>query len=337
MPVGFAGKKEIAVIKNFDELIESAKGTWKPTIAVAMGNDENVISAMRMATDEGLAHAVMIGDRDLTFRIARNSGISLNGLELVDCTDKAEAAALAVSYARDGRAQAVMKGLIDTATMCRAVLNKDTGIKDSDVLSHLGLLEVPDFDRLLYSTDGALNMYPDVQKKRRIIENALVVANALGNMHPNVACICALESVNPKMQPTVDANELRKMYLRGEITGCTVSGPLALDNALFERSARIKKITDPKAGHADILLAPEIETGNVLYKSLVYLGKAKSAGVVVGAKDPVIMTSRFDSDETKLRSVALAMLIAIAKREKRTNSFRFRVGIDPAEYAGGLK
>ena len=324
------------MIKSFTELLEAARGSWRPTIAVAMANDLNVIEAMRKAKDFGLSEAILIGDRDQTFRIARKNGIKVSDFEIIDCPEPKAAAALAVKYAREGRAEAVMKGLIDTATICRAVLNNETGIKESDVLSHVGLMEAPGFERFIYITDGAINMYPDLQKKRRIIENALVVANALGNMRPNVACLCALETVNPKMQPTLDAYALRQMYLHGEIRGCTVAGPLALDNALFEKSARTKKVADPNAGHADILLAPQIETGNSLYKALVLLANAKSAGVVVGAKVPVIMTSRFDSDETKLRSVALAMLIAEAKREMRTNSFHFRVGNDPS-VVGGAK
>ena len=199
-----------------------------------------------------------------------------------------------------------MKGIVDTSVILKAVLDKEIGLKDAPVLSHVAVFDVEGFDRLLYMTDPAMCIAPDVEQKMHIIENAVKVAHALGNENPVVSCLCAVEKVNPKMQATLDAAELVARNGRGEIAGCTVCGPLALDNAISEEAARHKGISDPNAGKADILLVPYIEAGNIFYKSLTYMAKASNAGMIVGAKAPVILTSRADSDETKLNSIAVA-------------------------------
>jgi phosphate butyryltransferase len=207
-----------------------------------------------------------------------------------------------------------MKGLVSTATMLREVVNRETGLRESALLSYVGVFELPGFDRLIYLTDPAMNMYPDVAAKKNIIENAVQVANVLGNDMPIVGCLCAIETVNPKMPCTLEAAELVRMNREGEISGCIVTGPLALDNCLYREAALHKGIKDPNAGNADILLVSAIETGNALYKSFSLVAKASSAGVLVGAAAPVILTSRNDSEDTKLNSIALAMRIAYERK-----------------------
>ena len=299
---------------TFEDLLASVKGTWKPVVAVAVAQDDPVLSAIRRAYDAGIADAILVGDEPEIIALAHKNGICLEGFSIVHESDKVEACRIAVSLIKEGRAQVLMKGLVDTAVILKAVLDKTTGIRASDILSHVGVFELDTFDRFLYVTDAAMNMYPDVMTKKAIIKNALTVANALGNHNPIVACLAAIEKVNPKMQATVDADELMRLNTSGELKGCFVVGPLALDNALSVEAAKHKGISDPCAGRADILLVPQIEAGNVLYKSFTILGHAKSAGIVIGASVPVIVTSRSDSDDTKFNSIALAIRMALCSR-----------------------
>lgn len=302
------------MITSFDSLLSQALSKFKPTIAVAAAEDEYVLRALSKAVDMGICSAILVGDGEKLEQIAKDEGIKIADFQVVSVCDKAEACATAVSLVRTGEAQAVMKGLVDTSVFLRAVLDKETGIRSASVLSHVGVFEVPNFDRLLLISDAALNMYPDVEQKQSILENTVVVANALEIDDPIAACVCAIEKLNPKMQPTVDAAELVMRNKAGQIKGCRVTGPLALDNALFVDAAVHKGITDPLAGKADILLMPNIETGNVLYKSLAYLAKARNAGVLIGAQAPVVLTSRSDHEDTKINSIALAIRIALSGR-----------------------
>jgi phosphate butyryltransferase len=199
-----------------------------------------------------------------------------------------------VKLVAEGEAQVVMKGLIDTSVLLKAVLDKEFGLRTENVLSHVAVADVGDFDRLFYITDAAMNIAPDVTAKKQIIENVVQVANALGNFNPKVACVCAVEKVNPKMQATLDAAELVRMNQSGELTGCVVAGPFALDNAVSIEAAKHKGIDDPVAGNADILLMPSIEAGNMLYKSIVFFAKGKIAGIVVGVAD---VRKRADGNE----------------------------------------
>lgn len=286
----------------------------RPVVAVAAAQDTCVLSALRTAVDRGLCHALLLGDESEIRAVAAQDGVDLAGMEIIDCPDKTECCKLAVRLVREKRAQAVMKGLVSTATMLREVVNRETGLRESALLSYVGVFELPGFDRLIYLTDPAMNMYPDVAAKKHIIENAVQVANVLGNNMPIVGCLCAIETVNPKMPCTLDAAELVRMNHAGEIKGCIVTGPLALDNCLYREAALHKGIQDPNAGKADIILVSAIETGNALYKSFTLVAKASSAGVIVGASAPVILTSRNDSEETKLNSIALAMRIAYERK-----------------------
>ena len=204
----------------------------------------------------------------------------------------------------------LMKGLLETSTILKAVLNKEVGLRTGRLMSHVAVFEIPVFDRLIFITDAALNMYPDLKAKVDIISNAVSVAHSLGIKNPKVAPICAVEVVNPDMPATIDASMLSKMSERGQIKGCVVDGPLAVDNALSEEAAQHKKINSPVAGKADILLLPNIEAANVMYKTLTYTTNSKSGGIIVGASAPVVLTSRADSPESKLNAIALAALVS---------------------------
>ncbi|SCZ81667.1 phosphate butyryltransferase [Acidaminobacter hydrogenoformans] len=301
------------MIKNFDEVIQAAKLRGPKTLAVACAQDEDVLVAVENARKAGIAEAILVGNKSEIAEIARRQNIDLGNYEIEDIADLAEASLRAVELVSSGRAQLVMKGLVDTAIILKAVLNKEVGLRTGNALSHVAVFDVPNYPRLLFVTDAAMNIAPDVETKRMIIENSLNVAKALDNDMPNVGVICAKEKVNDKMPATVDAAELVKMNEDGRIKGCKVGGPFALDNAVSEEAAKIKGIKDPMGGKVDILLCPTIEAGNVLYKALTFLAGARSAGIIVGAKAPVVLTSRADDDDSKLNSIALGVLMAALK------------------------
>lgn len=301
------------MIRSIDSLREAAKAQGMRLLAVACAQDAHVLLAVEDARRLGIAGAILVGDKAEICAVAEQNGIDLSNYRVIDEADKTAACRIAVRLVRDGEADAVMKGIVDTSVILKAVLDKEIGLRDSKVLSHVALFEVPGFDRLLLLTDAAMNIAPDAEAKKEIVRNAVKVAHAIGNENPIVACLCAVEKVNPKMPATLDAAALVEAAQNGEISGCTVVGPLALDNAISVEAAQHKGITDPNAGRADVLLVPNIETGNVFYKSLVFLAHAKNAGLIVGAKAPVIVTSRADSEQTKLNSIALALALAAKK------------------------
>lgn len=297
-------------MRSFNDVIKYAKERGPKIISVACSQDKEVLIAVDMAKKEGIANAILVGDIEKTKEIAKELNIDLDGYELIDEKDLAQASLKAVSLVSEGKADMVMKGLVDTSIILKAVLNKEVGLRTGNILSHVAVFDVKGYDRLFFITDAAMNLSPDLQGKKQIIENACVVAHALDIEKPKVAAICAKEKVNPKMQDTVDAKDLEEMCANGDIKGCIVGGPFALDNAVSEEAAKHKGMSHPIAGKADILLAPDIEAGNILYKSLVFFSETKNAGVIVGAKAPIILTSRADSEETKLNSIALGVLMA---------------------------
>ncbi len=295
---------------NFAEIMQTARQKGPKTIAVAAAQDLEVLLAVKNARDLGLAEAILVGDASRIRQIAQANQLDLTGVSIIDQADAAQACRTAVQLVSEGKAQILMKGLVDTAVILKAVLDKEIGLRTENVLSHVAVAEIAGYDRLFYITDAAMNIEPDLITKKQIIENSIQVANALGNDHPKVACICAVEKVNAKMKATVDAAALVKMNESGELGGCLVAGPLALDNAVSLEAAQHKGITNPVAGNADILVMPFIEPGNMLYKSIVFFAKGKLAGIVVGAKAPIVLTSRADSDEAKLNSIAIGVLMA---------------------------
>lgn len=298
------------MIKTFKEIVETAKAKGPKTIAVAVAQDADVLSAVNAAKKYGIAEAILIGDKDEIIKASEECGIDIGSYEVIDIKDKTEASRKAVEMVSTGKADILMKGIVDTAIVLKAVLDENIGLRTGNILSHAAVFEVPGFDRLFYVTDPAMILSPDLAQKKQIIENIIPVTNALGNYNPKVAVLAAIEKVNPKMQATVDAAELVKMNETGELKGCIVGGPFALDNAISVEAAKHKGVTHPVAGYADVLLVPYIEVGNVLYKSMVYYAGAMVAGILLGAKAPVVMTSRSDSDAAKLNSIAIAVLMA---------------------------
>ncbi|MBA1335291.1 MAG: phosphotransbutyrylase [Firmicutes bacterium] len=298
------------MIRTFEEILSKAREKGPKTIAVAVAQDEDVLKAVYAAYKYGIINAVFVGDKEIIESIARENGIDLDGFEIIDVKDKAEACRIAVEQVRKGKASMLMKGFVDTSVVLKAVLDKEAGLMSGSLLSHVGVLKVEGYDRLFILSDAAMNIAPTLEEKVKIIENAVKVAHALGNDNPKVAVLCAVEKVNPKMQATLDADELAKMNERGEIRGCTVGGPFALDNAVSVEAANHKGIKHPVAGHADVLITPDIEAGNLLNKSMEYFGRAEKAGIIMGAGAPIVLTSRASSDESKLNSIALAVLIS---------------------------
>lgn len=296
--------------KNFDDLLSILKGVETKKVAVAVAQDEPVLEAIKEATEKGIAQAILVGDKQQIQEIAKKIDLDLSDYEIMDIKDPKKATLEAVKLVSSGHADMLMKGLVDTATFLRSVLNKEVGLRTGKLMSHVAVFEVEGWDRLLFLTDAAFNTYPELKDKAGMINNAVVVAHACGLEMPKVASICPVEVVNTSMQSTVDAALLAKMSDRGQIKGCIVDGPFALDNAISEEAAHHKGVKGPVAGKADVLLLPNIETANVMYKTLTYFSKSKNGGLLVGTSAPVILTSRADSFETKVNSIALAALVA---------------------------
>jgi len=295
-------------MKNFTEALELARSKGKKVVSVACAQDKEVLLAVEMARKEGIVDAILVGDQTEIERIAGENNISVDNYRVVDKKDVTEASREAVRLVSSGEAHMLMKGLVDTSIILKAVLDKEIGLRGDSILSHVAVFEVEGWDRLFYVTDAAMNIAPDLAAKKKIIENAVKVARALEIEVPKVACLCAKEKVNAKMPDTVDAKALEDMNKNGELKDCLVGGPFALDNAISEEAARHKGMVHPVAGKADILMAGDIEAGNILYKSMAFFARSKNAGIIVGAKKPIILTSRADNEEAKLNSIILGSL-----------------------------
>ncbi|MBE7102041.1 phosphate butyryltransferase [Bacillus cereus] len=296
---------------KLEHLIDQAAGQSKKTVAVAVAEDHEVIEAVGKAIKLQLAQFRLYGNQEKIIGMLQEHGLQTSEhIEVIAAASSAEAAELSVKAVRNGEADVLMKGNIPTANILKAVLNKEWGLRKGSVLSHVAAFEVPNYDRLIFVTDAAMNIAPDVTQKAAIIQNTVEVAQAIGIELPKVAPIAAVEVVNPAMQATIDAAMLTQMNRRGQIKNCIVDGPLALDNAVSQIAAEHKGIVSDVAGKADILLVPTIEAGNVLYKSLVYFANAKVGAMIAGAKAPIVLTSRADSAETKVYSLALAVATA---------------------------
>ncbi|WP_456274103.1 phosphate butyryltransferase [Bacillus sp. AK031] len=298
---------------KLDNLIEQATRWKDATVAVAAAEDKEVIEAVSMAVERGLANFLLFGDAGKINNVIEAVSPQLmnsSAVSVLHADSTKEAAESAVKAVRNNEANALMKGNVATAVILKAVLNKEFGLRTGNVLSHVAVFEIPGYDRLTLVTDAAMNIAPDLEQKAQIIKNSVGVAHGIGLDNPKVAPIAAVEVVNPAMQATIDAAVLTQMNRRGQIKGCIVDGPLALDNAVSMEAAEHKGISSEAAGQADILLVPNIETGNALYKSLIYFAKAKVGAVIAGAKAPIVLTSRADSAESKLYSLALAICSA---------------------------
>src|SRR5690554_6517689 len=297
--------------QSLEDIIAAAKSLpQRQRLAVAAAQDLDVLEAVRDAVDWGVVSAILVGDKEKIKSLSQEAGLDLEKCTVIPQSDPIVAARHAVAMVANGEADLVMKGKIGTADILRAVLNKEKGLRTGRLLSHVTALDIQGYDRLLYMTDGAMNIAPDLAQKAQIIQNAVDVLRALGNDLPKVAALAAVELVNPDMPAAVEAALLAKMGDRGQIKGALVDGPLALDNAVSLHSAEVKGIDSPVAGNADILMVPDIEAGNVLYKSIVYFAKARVAGVIAGAKAPVVLTSRSDTHQAKLDSIAFSAVFA---------------------------
>ncbi len=292
------------------ELHDQARRAAPRTIAVAWPHDDDVLLSLDRAVGHGLVRPLLAGRRRVVQELVTRLGLQHLDADFIECETEADAVEAAVQAVRAGRAQMLMKGLVSTSTFLRGILNKEWGLRKRALLSHVAVFEARDPDRLVLLTDVAMNIAPDVATKVQIIENAVEFAHRLGIPTPRVAAIAAVETVSTDMPATIDAAVLAKMADRGQIRGCVIDGPLALDNALSLEAARHKGITSPVAGCADILLMPDIEAGNVLYKALGMLTTCQLAAVILGASAPVVLTSRADSDQTKFNSIALAAAVS---------------------------
>jgi phosphate butyryltransferase len=301
------------MIKNFDELLQIAKQRPKIKLSVAAAQDDEVLRAVEAARKLGLIDGILVGDKEKIEKIASEISIDLNNYEIIDEKDLKMAARMAVTLVSQGKADFLMKGILGTADLLRAVLDKEIGLRTNSLLSHVMIYSVSTYHKLIFLTDGGMVTYPDLNQKIQIIQNAVKVAKNMGISPINVVPLAAVEVINPDMQATLDAAALSKMNQRGQIKDCIIDGPLALDNAISMEAAKHKGIESPVAGEADILLVPNIESGNLLGKSLTYFANAKSAGIVMGAKCPIVLVSRADSQESKLYSIALGCVTASIK------------------------
>ena len=277
-------------------------------VAVACAADAHVLMAVKAAAEKDIADFILIGDRAKINETAHDSNLDIGSFEIMDIADSAEVCAAAAALVADGTATALMKGNIDTSVVMRAALDKEAGMRTGKKLSHIAAFELPSYDKLLYVTDAAINIAPDIEGKKDIIANALAALHNLGIAKPKVALLAAKEKADEKMPVTMEYAELVKLHKDGLFADAIIDGPLALDNAVSAESCEIKGIDSPVGGQADLLVCPDIEAGNILYKSLAFLAGGKNGGVVLGAKRPIILTSRADSAESKLISIALSVL-----------------------------
>ena len=293
-----------ASLSDIEKCVLSTKKLKRLVLAAA--ENTHALEAVEQARAKGIIHPILVGDKSKIFDIAKSSGINLEGIEIHHKPDNAEAVEMSVRMIRDGSADILMKGKSSTATLLKGILNKEWGMRKGKLLSHFALFEIPSYHKLLALTDVAINMNPDLKDKVAILENSVAFMNGLGWERPKVAIIAAVEVVNKAMVATLDAASIKAMARNGQLENCLVDGPMALDSAINKESARQKNISAEIGGDADLLLFPQLESGNVMYKSLAFLAGGSAASVVLGASAPVVLTSRADSNESKLNSIILA-------------------------------
>lgn len=305
------------MITTLDGILDAVKTHARQTVAVAVAEKRAVIEAIKDARDRDLADAILVGNAAEIEQVMGEVGLGAEGIRIVDAPNDLSAAAAACEAVRSGEAHMLMKGHIHTDDFLRAVLDKEHGLRGSTIMSHVFILETLSRGKLTLVTDGAMNIAPDLVLKADIIMNAVYLANALGMACPKVGILAAVELVNPKMPATIDAAALGAMEQRGQFPTCVVDGPFALDNAVSKEAAEVKGIPGQVAGDCDILVMPSIEAGNMLAKSFSFLSGGRVAGVLVGATAPVVLTSRADSAEARMHSIACAVLMAGMQRSGR--------------------
>ncbi len=298
------------MIQNFIEAKAKVKSFPKRRVAVVGAGDIDVIEAVFDAKNEGLIEPIFIDSKEKILK-ANSDKFDLSGIEIIDEREKIPQCQAGIKLVKENRAEILMKGLIPTPILFKEVLNKETGLRFGKLLTHIGIIKTPNYHKMLIMTDGGIVIAPTLDDKIAILENASVVAKALEIEKPKVAVISAVETISTNMQSTVDAAILTKMYERGQLPGLIVDGPLAMDNAVSKEAAQHKGIKSEVSGDPDILLMPNIESGNIFYKTLVYLGGgADTAGIVIGAKVPLVVPSRSDSPQNKLNSIIMANLVS---------------------------
>lgn len=298
----------------FENLIEKVHETPPVKVAVCHPCDEVSLSGAVEAAHAGIIDPILVGPEDKIRSCGAEFGLDLSGYRIIDCDHSHAAAEISVSLCRTGEAEALMKGSLHTDELMHEVARRDTGLRTGRRISHVFVMDVPTYPKPLYITDAAINIYPTLEDKVDIVQNCIDLVHVMGEAQPLVAILSAVETVYPKIQSTIEAAALCKMADRGQIKGALLDGPLAFDNAISEEAARIKKINSPVAGKADILLVPDLEAGNMLAKQLAYLAEADAAGIVLGARVPIILTSRADSAKARLASCAVAAMYANARR-----------------------
>ncbi len=318
-PVGHKSRNSHA---KLDGLIAKARKHAPVTVAVAHPCDQVSLESAAAAAKLGLITPILVGPEQRIREVAETHDLDISSFEIVNADYSQDSAAKAVALVREGRAEALMKGSLHTDELMGAVVKRDTGLRTARRISHCFIMDVPDHDQPLVITDAAVNIAPDLKGKVDITQNAIELVHALGEKEARVAILSAMESVNPDVPSTLEAAALCKMADRGQITGGILDGPLALDNAISPEAAKIKKIGGPVAGRANVLVVPDLEAGNMLAKSLSFLADADAAGIVLGAKVPIILTSRADEEMARLASCAVAQLLVAARRADATSAIQ---------------
>jgi phosphate acetyltransferase len=305
---------------KYERLVERCKALSPTPTAVAHPCDESSLRGAVEAAQLGLLAPILVGPREKIAMLAKQFSLDIAAYDIVDAPHSHAAAAEAVHLVREGKAEMLMKGSLHTDELMGAVVARETGLRTGSRISHCFVMDVPALEQAIIITDAAVNIFPTLEDRVHIIQNAIGLAQALGKQQPKVAILSAMETVNPKLPSTIEAAALCKMADREQITGGILDGPLALDNAINLTAARVKKIKSPVAGQADILVVPDLEAGNMLAKSLSFLADADSAGIVLGARVPIILTSRADSLMSRLASCAVAVLVAKARRDNASHT-----------------
>jgi phosphate butyryltransferase len=297
------------MLKKLIDLHAMARKHQKKRLVLAAAQDQNAIEAVIDASRNGIIDVILVGNQAKVQEICQTHGYDISAFNMINEPDDNKAAATSVKMVAEGAADILMKGKISSSCLLKAVLNKEWGLRSGELLSHLALFEIATYHKLLALSDAAMNIAPDLNGKISIIRNGVAYLKKLGVQLPKVAVLSAVETVNPDMKSSVEASMLAKMGDRGQITGCLIDGPLAFDNAISSKSALLKNIHSPVAGDADLLICDDLDAANSIYKAIVYFAQAQCAAIIVGATAPIVLTSRSDSHETKLNSIALAAAI----------------------------
>jgi phosphate acetyltransferase len=300
---------------KYERLIARAKQVPAAITVVAHPCDETSLRGAVEAAEAGIIVPILVGPAEKIAAVAQRHGLDISRFEVVDAPHSDAAAAKAVQLIREGKGELLMKGSLHTDELMRAVASSQTGLRTARRISHVFIMDVPTYPETLFITDAAINIFPDLEAKRDIVQNAIDLFTQVGLGTPRVAILSAVETVTPKIPSTIDAAALCKMAERGQITGGILDGPLAFDNAIDPQAAEIKGIKSAVAGHAQILVVPDLEAGNMLAKNLTFLARADAAGIVLGARVPIILTSRADSVRARMASCAAAVLYADARRK----------------------